>query len=100
MTHKKSKKYNTVQPITHYVGIESLNEIFQDITAFIHNYHNGECVTMTARYIVLRSIKGADSYNCGLVNPCADMVELMVELGWLKLVAVGTTFDDQLLYEL
>jgi len=101
MTHKKSTNDCTQQTIRPLVDIDSLNEFLLDITEFIEDdYHNGECVSMTARYIVHRSLKGADSYNCGLLSPYSEMVDLMVELGLLKLVAIGTTFDGQLLYEI
>ena len=100
MTYITSSSDCTQQTIRPILDIESLNEFFQDITEFIHDNQQGECVAMTAQYIVHRSIKGANSYNCSLVSPCAEMVELMIQMGWLKLVAIGTTFDDQLLYEI
>ncbi|PHS23658.1 MAG: hypothetical protein COA83_09545 [Methylophaga sp.] len=96
--------FNNVQPSSNkkqstFIDASSLSGFFMEITEYIYEKQQGGRMTVTAKDIVLHSITHADSQNEALLTSFSEMIDLMADLGWLDIHAIGTTFDDELLYK-
>lgn len=83
----------------HLIDASSFSCFFMDITEYIYEKQHGDGGTVTAREIASYAMCGVDSQDDGLLTTYSGMIDLMADLGWLDLHAIGTTFDDELLYE-
>jgi len=78
------------------IDASSLGSFFMDVTEFLYEQQHGNGGTMTTKDIVLNTVIDADS---DLVDAYSATLGLLIDLGWTELHAIGTTFDDELLYE-
>ena len=79
------------------IDASSLSGFFMDVTEFLYETQHGYVGTMTSKEIVLNTVINPDF---DLTEAYSGMLDLLIDLGWIDLQAIGTTFDDELLYEL
>lgn len=82
------------------IDATSLNSFFMDVTQYIYEMQHGERGILTARSIVLNAMRDIVMHDSDTVKAYSQTVDMMADLGWLDLKPIGTTFDDELLYEL
>jgi len=78
------------------IDASSLNGFFMDVTEFLYEKQHGDGGTMTTKDIVRNTVSNAD---IGLIEAYSESLGLLIDLGWTDLHAIGTTFDDELLFE-
>jgi len=82
-----------------FIDLSSLSGFFIDVTEYIYDNQHGEGGTVTALEIARYAMNLADSQDNEGLSTISGLIDLMAELGWLDINLVGTTLDDDLLYE-
>ncbi len=95
MMNTETEQHSTSKPTL--IDASLLQHFFVDVTEFLYEKQNSDGGTMTASDIV-RHIS-SDSYDYNQLKAHSDMIDLMIDLGWLDLHAIGTSFDNELLYQ-
>jgi len=78
------------------IDTSSLTGFFMDVTEHLYEKQHDDGGTMTSKEIVLNTVSNPDF---DLIEAYSGMLDLLIDLGWTDLHAIGTTFDDELLYE-
>jgi len=82
-----------------YISHLSLSGFFIEITEYIYEKKQRGDVTATAYDMASSTLSSSASKENDYLNSISETIDLMADLGWLDIHAIGTTFDDKVLYK-